>query len=183
MRPIYSNRITTRYHLRALMSPTLIPRTRDLTDLSSQPWYSRNYSWISFFKLQFLCRQNITLKAVHNVLLALKAKWNYSCLQFLAAFQICFQDILWFVHSIFKSLKAIIMLTRLSYPNELQLCSDTIIFVLLLWKLFLLENICISCLPRVWTVARVVVRNALNVVELNAGSGAAHSTTSGARVS
>ena len=186
MRPIYSNRITTRYHLRALMSPTLIPRTRDLTDLSSQPWYSRNYSWISFFKLQFLCRQNITLKSSTQCTIGFEGKMKLlcrTCLQFLAAFQICFQDILWFVDSIFKSLKAIIMLTRLSYPNELQLCSDTIIFVLLLWKLFLLENICISCLPRVWTVARVVVRNALNVVELNAGSGAAHSTTSGARVS
>ena len=34
--PIYSNNITTRYHFRALMSPTLIPRTLDLTDLGSQ---------------------------------------------------------------------------------------------------------------------------------------------------
>ena len=34
--PIYNSNITTRYHFLALMSPTLIPRTLDLTDLGSQ---------------------------------------------------------------------------------------------------------------------------------------------------
>ena len=87
MRPIYSNRITTRYHLRALMSPTLIPRTRDLTDLSSQPWYSRNYSWISFFKLQFLCRQNITLKSSTQCTIGFEGKMKL-------LFRICLHSIL-----------------------------------------------------------------------------------------
>ena len=47
--PIYNSNITTRYHFLALMSPTLIPRTLDLTDLSSQNYIIKDLFEIKMF--------------------------------------------------------------------------------------------------------------------------------------